>query len=191
MRRLSRTGFLAVAGGSALGAFTGVAHADVYGDNDLAHLRLLTAVELLGADFYRSAIEARPFDRPGQALLTRAAFNEREHYDSLAAFLTAAGQTPATAADIDFMYPKGTFASTGAVTKTAVALETMFLGAYLGAVAGVDNASLKPPLARIAANQAEHLAVFTTLLGRESFALSFPAALTIEEASNALDAYTA
>jgi Ferritin-like domain len=187
---LSRAGFLAVAGGSALGGFAGVARADVYGDNDLAYLRLLTAVELLGADFYGNATKARPYDRPGQALLTRAAFNEHEHYGSLAGFLTASGQTPATAEDIDFTYPRGTYASTGAVTKTAVALETIFLGAYLGAVAGVDNASLKQPLARIAASQAEHLAVFTALLGRNSFELSFPVPLTIDEASNALDAYT-
>jgi hypothetical protein len=187
---LTRGGLVALAGGAALATVVPRALADVYTDNDLAWLRLLISVELLGADFYANAQKAKPYDAPGMALLARAAFNDAEHYASLAGFVTASAQVPATADDIDFTYPKDTFTSTAGVTRTAVDLETLFLGSYLGAIAGTQNASLHRPLAQIAASQAEHLAVFNQLLGRKSFVLSFPTALSIVDASDALGAYT-
>ena len=69
-------------------------------------------------------------------------------------------------------------------------LETVFLGAYLGAVDGLQTNALKQPVARIAASEAEHLSVLTRLSGGDPVGISFPDALTIDEASNALDAYT-
>jgi hypothetical protein len=66
----------------------------------------------------------------------------------------------------------------------------VFLGAYLGAVGALQTNALKQPLARIAASEGEHLGGLTQLAGAHAFELSFPEALTIEEASNALDAYT-
>ena len=65
------------------------------------------------------------------------------------------------------------------------------LGAYLGAIAGIQTDSLKASLAEIAACEAQHAAYFTTAAGGKAFNLSFPPALTIDQASNALDAYTA
>ncbi len=176
--------------GSAAGMLAGAAAAALP-DNDLAYVRLLVAAELLGADFYTNAKQAQPYGPAGSKALERALFNEGEHYTSLAAILTGAGQTPATADDIDFTYPSGSFDSTAAVTKLAVELETVFLGAYLGAVAAVQTASLKLPLATIAANQAQHLTTFSELLGRAPFDLSFPVALSIGDASDALDPFTA
>jgi hypothetical protein len=187
--RAAAVGAVALAGAAGLGSLAAPAKAAVP-DNDLAYLRLLVGCELLGADFYAKAQEAKPYDAPGMRLLERAAFNEGEHYASLAATLTGAGQTPETADDVDVSYPKGTFTSVAGVTKAAVDLETIFLGAYLGAIGGLETPALAQPLARMAASQAEHLAVFTQLLGRRSFELSFPAALTIDEASDALAAYT-
>lgn len=176
---------------STFGALAGVAHADVLPDNDLAYIRLLIAAELLGADFYDNALKAQPYRDAGQKQLARAAFNEGEHYTALAGIVTASNQIPAASADIDFVYPKDAFATTGTITRLAVTLETLFLGAYLGAVAGVQSNTLRRPLAQIAANQAQHLAVFSALLGRTGFELSFPAALSIGDASDGLDAYTA
>jgi hypothetical protein len=176
---------------STFGAFAGAARADDLPDNDLAYVRLLIAAELLGADFYDNALKAQPYGAAGQKQLARAAFNEGEHYTALAGILTASNQDPATSADIDFVYPKEAFATTGAITRLAVTLETLFLGAYLGAVGGVQNNTLRQPLAQIAANQAQHLAVFDALLGRTGFELSFPTALSIGDASDGLDVYTA
>lgn len=179
--------------GSAFGASAGIARATVttLPDNDLAFLRLLLTTELLGADFYANAIKAQPYGASGSKSLTRAQFNEGEHYAALAGLITASGQVPATADDIDFVYPKDAYSSAGSITKLAVELETLFLGAYLGAIAAAQDSSLPLPLARIAANQAEHLAVFSQLLGRGGFSLSFPTALPIDEASDGLDRYTA
>ena len=69
-------------------------------------------------------------------------------------------------------------------------LETTFLGAYLGAVGGLQSAAFKQPFARIAASEAQHLSVFTGLAGGDPVGISFPAPLSIDEASDALDAYT-
>jgi hypothetical protein len=188
--RAAAGGAVALAGATGLGVLAAPARAALP-DNDLAYLRLLVGCELLGADFYAKAQQAKPYDAPGMELLARAGFNEGEHYTALADTLTAAGQTPETADDVDFTYPKATFTSVAGVTKAAVDLETIFLGSYLGALGGIQSTVLAGSLARVAASQAQHLAVFTRLLGRRSFELSFPTALTIDAASDALAPYTA
>jgi len=158
-------------------------------DSDLATLRLLLSTELLGDDFYTTALQAQPYGGRGESELELARANERLHYAALATMLTDAGQVPLTAADVDFTYPKQTFSTTENVTKTAVALESIFLGAYLGAVASVQTASLVQPLAQIAASQAQHLSVFEQLRGRHGITAAFPPPLSIDATSNALAAY--
>lgn len=177
--------------GAALGPLASVASADVYDDNDLSYIRLLIGAELLGMDFYADAIDAKHLGAVGVKDVKAALFNEKQHYQSLATFAVASNVVPATADDIVFSYPEATFTSTGEIVKLAVALETLFLGAYLGAVDAVHANALKQPLAQLAANQAQHLATFAQMLGGRPFPLSFPKALTIGEASDALDAYTA
>jgi hypothetical protein len=176
--------------GSASGFFAGSAAADAIPDGDLAYARLLVGAELLASDFYAKAIASKQFSGDDSRYLKRAMFNEREHYQSMAGVLTGAGQPAATAADFDFAYPKGSFASKLSIAKLGVTLETTFLGAYLGAVDALLTNGLKQPVARIAASEAEHVSVFTGLSGGDPVGISFPAALTIDEASNALDAYT-
>jgi len=183
-------GLVLAAAGTAAGLTARAAKADGMPDADLAFLRLLASVELLAADFYGKALEAQPFGARGTKILRSALFNDGEHYASIAGYLTGAGQVPLTADEIDFSYPKDAFASAGSIARLAVELETVFLGAYLGAVNGLQTASLASPLARIAANQAQHLTAFNELLGHASFDLSFPASLTIDAASNELSAYT-
>jgi hypothetical protein len=191
LSRGTKTGAALFVAGSSYGVLAGVARAEGLSDNDLAYLRLLIACELLGVDFYTNAIAAQPFASEGAKQLKLALFNETEHYTSLAAIMTGAGQTPATGADIDFTYPKAAFTSAGSITKLAIDLETLFLGACLGAVDAVQSSALKLPIARMAANQAQHLSVFSELLGRSGFGLSFPSQLTIDAATDALAIYTA
>jgi hypothetical protein len=176
--------------GSATGFLAGPAAADAIPDGDLAYARLLVGAELLAADFYAQAIASKQFSGDALKYLKRALFNEQEHYQAVAGILSGAGQAPATAADFDFAYPKGSFASKLAIAKLGVTLETAFLGAYLGAVDALLTNGLKQPVARIAASEAEHLSAFTRLSGGDPVGISFPNGLTIEEASNALDAYT-
>jgi hypothetical protein len=166
------------------------AAADTVPDSDLAYARLLVGAELLGLDFYTRAIASKRFSGDPLGSLKRARLNEREHYNRVSEILSGAGQTPAVASDFDFSYPKGAFASKSSIAKLGVRLEAAFMGAYLGAVEGLQTNSLKQPVAQIAANEAEHLSVFMRLSGRSPIGIALPRPLTIDEASNALDVFT-
>jgi rubrerythrin len=191
LSRSAKGGAALLVAGSALGTFVEAAAADPLPTGDLAYARLLVGAELLASDFYTQAIAAANSGKSIAGYLQRAYNNEQEHYQSVAGIITGAGQTPAVSGDITFSYPDGTFASQGSIAKFAQQLEETILGAYLGAIAGIQTDSLKAGLARIAANEAQHVAYFTTVKGGKAFTTSFPAPLTIDQASNALDAFTA
>ena len=176
--------------GSVAGPLVGSARAAAAPDADLAYLRLLIGGELLAADFYTQAVAAKRFQGAPLTYLKRALFNEVEHYQALSGILIGAGQTPATPDDFDFSYPKGSFASKASIAKLGVTLETVFLGAYLGAVDALQTHSLEQPVARIATSEAQHLSLHMQMSGGDPIGISFPNALSIDEASNALDAYT-
>jgi hypothetical protein len=195
---LTRTQVLsrAVKGGAALAVMGSVAGpllgsaAAATPDVDLAYVRLLIGAELLAADFYTLAVAAKKLDGDPLKYVRRALFNEIEHYHALAGIMTGAGQAPAVPGDFDFTYPNGAFASKASIAKLGVMLETISLGAYLGAVDGLQTNSLKQPVARIAASEAEHLSVLRRMAGSKPIGISFPDALSIDDASNALDAFT-
>jgi hypothetical protein len=176
--------------GSLAGSLVDSAAADTIPDSDLAYARLLVGAELLAMDFYTRAIASKRLGPDALAYAKRARLNEREHYDKVSEVLSGAGQTPAVAADFDFSYPRGAFASKSSIAKLGVSLEAAFMGAYLGAVDGLQTDALKQPVAQIAANEAEHLSVFMRLSGRSPIGISLPRPLTIDQASNALDVFT-
>jgi hypothetical protein len=180
--------FLAASVGGSL--VESAAAADTVPDSDLAYARLLVGAELLGLDFYPRAIASKRLRGDALGSLKRARLNEREHYNKMSSILSGAGQTPAVASDFDFSYPKGAFASKSSIAKLGVRLEAAFLGAYLGAVEGLQTNALKQPVAQIAANEAEHLSFFMRLSGRSPIGIALPRPLTIGEASNALDVFT-
>ena len=191
LSRSAKGGTALLVAGSALGRFVDSAAADALPVGDLGYARLLIGVELLASDFYTQAIAAANTGKAVSGYLKRAYANEQEHYQSVAGIITGAGQTPAVSGDITFSYPAGTFDSLKSIVTFARQLEGTMLGAYLGAIAGIQTDSLKAGLASIAACEAQHSAYFTTALGGKTFSLSFPPALTIDQASNAIDAYTA
>ena len=191
LSRSARGGTALLVAGSLLSHFAETAAADPLPGGDLAYARLLVGAELLASDFYAQAIAAANAKPTVTKYLKRANANEQDHYKSVAGILSGAGQTPAVSGDIDFSYPKGTFASEKSILRFARQLETTILGAYLGAIGGMQTNSLKTGLAQIAACEAQHSAYFNTALGGRTFSLAFPPALTIDQASNALDAYTA
>jgi|KBSMisStaDraftv2_1062788.scaffolds.fasta_scaffold132154_3 hypothetical protein len=164
--------------------------ADTVPDSDLAYARLLVGAELLGLDFYTRAIASKRLSGDALGSLKRARLNERDHYSRIAEILSGAGQTPAVASDFEFSYPNGAFASKASIARLGVRLEATFMGAYLGAVEGLQTSALKQPVAQIAANEAEHLSVFLRLSGRSPIGIALPRPLTIDEASNALDVFT-
>lgn len=173
-----RGGFIALAGimpGRALAATTT--------DNDLAWARLLVVAELLAIDFYGRALRSHHGE---PASFRRALADERRHHEAAAKILTSAGQVPPGPGDVDFVYPKRAFTSRRAVRELGTRLESIFLGAYLGAAGSFDDDTLKLGAARAAASEAQHLLAFTGRIGP-----AFPRPLPIDAASNALDAFTA
>jgi hypothetical protein len=190
LSRGAKGGAAFVLAGSIAGPLVGsAAAAAAPPDADLAYVRLLIGGELLAADFYTQAVAAKLFEGDALKYLKRVLFNEVEHYQALSGILSSTGQTPATPDDFDFSYPKGSFASKASIAKLGMTLETVFLGAYLGAVDGLQTRSLEQPVARIAASEAQHLSLLTRMSGGDPIGISFPNALSIDEASNALDAY--
>jgi hypothetical protein len=189
LSRAAKGGAALAVAGSFAGPLLGSAAAATP-DADIAYVRLLIGAELLAADFYTLAVAAKKFDGDPLKYLQRALFNEIEHYHALSGIMTGAGQAPAVPGDFDFTYPNETFASKASIAKLGVELETISLGANLGAVDGLQTNSLKQSVARIAASEAEHLSVLTRIAGGKPIGVSFPDALSIDDASNALDAFT-
>jgi len=188
------TGAAALLGGSALGSLAPSASAaptaDTPSDGDLAYARLLVAVELLAIDFYDNAIDSKHFTGAAFANLRKARADEKRHYDAVAAILMDAGQTPATADDIDFSYPRAAWVKRGSVARLGSRLEALFLGAYLGAVDGFDADAYTQLAARAAASEAQHLSVLSAAAGGSRLGSALPRPLTIDRVSDALDVYT-
>jgi hypothetical protein len=177
--------------GSALGGLASPASAAAGpSDADLAYARLLVAVELLALDFYGKAIGSRRFEGGVLRELRLARADERQHYEVSAAILISANQLPATAADIDFTYPKRSFASRASIVRLGIRLESLALGAYLGAVEGYEASAYRQRAARAAANEAQHLSVLSATVGGRRIGAAFPDALSIDRVSNTLDRYT-
>jgi len=158
-------------------------------DSDLALARLAVAAEILAAEFYTQAIASKKFAPDGTKNLNRALFNEQEHLKAVSGIISGAGQTPSTADDFDIAFPKDTFASRGSIAKLGVALETAFVGAYLGAAASFADPGLKLTAARIAASESQHLSVFGELAADRPIGISFPSPIDEETASALLDQF--
>ena len=190
LRRGAVGGGALLVSASGLSAFAGTAAAAAPPDADLAYLRLLIAAELLGIDFQTHALASGKLHTKGAAALIRKLrADENAHYAKLAAVLTAAGQTPATSADIDFAYPKGSFRSEAAILKLAGKLERLMVGAYLGAAENMVTPDLRLPIGQIAANEAQHASALEALEGRPAIGKAFPPALQMGDVSDALDEY--
>jgi Ferritin-like domain len=191
LRRGVRGGAVLVAAGGVLGSLAESASADALPGTDLAYARLLVGAELLASDFYQQAIAASNSSPSVMRYLKRAYLNEQEHYQSVAGIISGSLNTPAVSADFDFSYPAGTFDTQASILTFAAALENMVLGTYLGAIGGIQTNTFKTGLAQIAACEAQHCSYFTSMTGGRTFQVSFPPALTIQQASNAFAAYTA
>jgi len=184
---LVRRGAGLLAGGAVLGlapaAFAAVP------DEDLAYVRLLIGVELLEVDFQARALASGRLDpRTGRLLRTIAA-QEKAHLTGLSVLVTNAGQVPATADDVDFAYPKGTFASAAKIQRLADTIETLALGAYLGAVENVQTAAWRLPLGQIAATESRHVGALAAAAGKPVLGRAFAPSLQIDAVSAALDVY--
>jgi hypothetical protein len=158
-------------------------------DLDLALCRLAVGAEILAVAFYTEGIASKQFAGNELKYLKRALFNEQEHLTAVSAVITGAGQTPSTADDFTITFPKGTFDTRNSIAKLGEALETVFVGTYLGAVDSFASGDLKTTAARIAANESQHLSVFSDLTSDRPVGVSFPLPIDYETASDALDQF--
>ena len=196
--RVSRAGLLrrGVAGsgvlllsGSAVSVLATAAGAATIPDSDVAYLRLLVGAELLAVDFQTQALASGKLTPELATAIKQMLAQEKAHYNSLSTLITGAGQVPPTADDINFTYPKRSFGSEDSMLKRATPLETLTLGAYLGAVENLQTPQLRLPIGQIAANEAQHVSATAVAAGKPIIGRAFAPALQIDAVSTALDAY--
>jgi hypothetical protein len=191
--RVSRAGVLRRGGALVLGGaalrFAPAAAAATTPDEDLAYVRLLIGVELLAVDFQTEALASGKLGSAVQRVLNGTLAQEKAHLTGLSVLVTNAGQVPATADDVDFTYPKGAFSSAANVASLAATIETLSLGAYLGAVENVQTPSWRLPLGQIAASEAQHVAALAAAAGKPVLGRAFAPSLQIDAVSAALDVY--
>ena len=179
-------GLVLVAGGAVLGVAAGPALGQASGDVAIA--KLAATAELLAIDVYTKAIGTGFFTADVLAYMEAAKQNEQDHYDALAMVLGSAAPK-----GVKFKYPAGTFKDAGTIAKTGVALETAFVGAYLGAVEALKDNDLKGVAALVGANEAQHLTTFKRLAAGNKLVPnpSFPKSLTAKQATAAVTPFLA
>ncbi len=114
--------------------------------------------------------------------------NEQAHYAALAGVLGKGAPK-----GLRFRYPNGSFASARAIGKLGMALETAFVGAYMGAVTALRSNELKGVAAQIGANESRHLAILSNIAagGTIQPAPALPKVLTAAQATAAVRPFLA
>jgi rubrerythrin len=163
--------------------------AAVIPDADLAYLRLLIGAELLAIDFQTKAVASRKLDAALKVTFRRLLVDERAHYAGLSKLLVDAGQATTGPGDVDFTYPRGSFSSRTSIARLGWRIESILVGSYLGAIEQVVTPEVRLPIGQIAASESQHLSTLGPSAGKARIGRAFPAALSIEAASTALDAF--
>ena len=185
LSRGAKGGLALVAGGSVLAAAAGPAMGAASGDVAIA--KLAATAELLAIDFYSMAISSGKLKGDQGAYLVAARMNEQDHYKALAGVLGSGAPK-----NLKFKYPSGTFGSAKSIAATGSALETAFVGAYMGAVTALKDNKLKGVAGQIGANEAQHLTIFNQIgAGALVANPSFPKVLTAAQATKAVTPFLA
>jgi hypothetical protein len=185
LSRGAKGGLALVAGGSLLALTEAPALGAAGADSDIA--KLAATAELLAIDFYKKAIASRKFSGDELAYLAAALGNEQAHYKALAGVLGKAAPK-----GLRFKYPRGSFASARSIGGLGQALETAFVGAYMGAVTALKSNELKGVAAQIGANESRHLSVLSNIAaGRIVPAPALPQVFTAAQATKAVTPFLA
>jgi hypothetical protein len=158
-------------------------------DDELAYASFGHATELLLQDFYARAAGARLFAGDGGRELRRARFNAEEHAAALATLLAGAGQQPAVQEDFEFAWPEGTFASRPAASAAGLLITETLGGVYVAAATAVSISSYRRLYASMAANVGRQAGFLSQQTGARAVGISFPAAVEVEAASDAIEAF--
>lgn len=158
-------------------------------DDELAYASFGQAAELLLQDFYAKAQGAKVVRGAGAKELARGGFSAGEHQTALAKLLTDAGQTPSLAEDFEFAWPKDGFKSAKSISSLGLEVTEPVLGVYLGAAATISIVSYRQLFAAMAANVAQQVGALSGMSGGRAVGVSFPPAMDVETASDAIEAY--
>jgi len=158
-------------------------------DDELAYANFGQAAELLLQDFYAKAEAARVVHGGDSKELGRGGLNAGEHQTALAKLLTDAGQTPSLAEDFEFVWPKNGFASPKSISELGLNVTEPLLGVYLDAAAQISISSYRTLFAAMAANLGQQVGALTSMSGGRIVGVSFPPAMSVETASDAIEAY--
>ncbi len=189
LRRGVQGGGVVLVAGSGIAALAAAASAATLPDGDLAYLRLLIGAELLEVDFQSQALASGKLGAASTAIVKQMAADEKAHYNSLAQLQAGGGQTPATSDDIDFSYPKGSFDTEQSILELANSIETVVVGAYMGAIQNVQTPQLRLPIGQIAGNEAQHVGALAALAGKPVIGRAFAPSLQIGAVSTFLDTF--
>ena len=91
--------------------------------------------------------------------------------------------------DFRFTYPARSFLTSERIVALGVKLETILVGVYLGAAQALVDPTLRLVASQIAAAEARHAGVIDSMAVTVAAGSSFPAALDIERATEALAPY--
>jgi len=185
LARGAKGGVALIAGGTVLSLAQGTAFGAASADADIA--KLAATAELLAIDFYGHAIRSKKLKGDELSYLAGALGNEQAHYAALKGVLKSA-----TPHGLKFTYPKGAFDSRKSIGMLGQALETAFVGAYMGAVTALTSNELKGVAAEIGACESRHLSVLTNIAaGAIIPAPDLPKVLTAKQATAAVTPFLA
>lgn len=185
LTRSAKGGLALVAGGAILGLAEGTAFGAISADADIA--KLAATAELLAIDFYTHAIDSKQLKGDELSYLVGARANEQAHYAALKGVLKSA-----TPKGLKFKYPTGAFGSRKSIGMLGQALETAFVGAYMGAVTSLRSNELKAVAAEIGACESRHLSVLTNIAANAIVpAPDLPTVLTAAKATAAVTPFLA
>jgi hypothetical protein len=158
-------------------------------DDELAYANFGQATEFLLKDFYAKLAAAKLVTGSNARNLARGAFNANEHAAALGKLLTDAGQTAAVEEDFEFAWPEGTFAKVHTAAVAGLTIAQALLGTYVGAAAAISIPSYRSLYVGMAVNLGQQVGLLSALAGGRAVGVSFPPALDVETASDAIEAY--
>jgi Ferritin-like domain len=174
-------------GALALGA-PWVATASAATEDELAFANFGASTEFLVKDFYIKALQANVVSAAQTATLKRGRSAAGQHAKALTDLLRGAGDVAPAPEDFDFQWPDGTVQSEKEIVSTGTGVLRALLGAYQTAAASVSNPAYRVLYASLAASVSQQLATLAARAGRHAIE-SFPTAMDLEAASDALEAY--
>jgi hypothetical protein len=157
-------------------------------DDELAYANFGLATEFLLKDFYAKTAAAKLVSGGGREL-ARGGLNATQHAEALSKLLAGAGQTAAVEEDFEFAWPDGTFANKNSASTAGLKITQPLLGSYLSAAAAISILSYRTLFASMAANLAQQVGALSQLSGRRVVGISFPSAIDVQTASDAIEAY--